>query len=234
MKSPMGQAATGLFVVLVAAFILFGSAVIWMNYFDDNQSGYAVPVAVRSSETEETTETETETVSYPDIGLSFRSDGDGKCTLIGIGECRDTILVIPSVSPTGEIVAAIAPRAFYENGRLCEVSIPSSVESIGALAFAGCAALGRITVEEDNPAYCDRDGVLYTKDQGTLILYPSARAGESMTFPRLTTEVSEMAFYGCLNLGRILYEGSAEEWERIRIGSRNYSLTAAAKTFGWK
>ena len=28
------------------------------------------------------------------------------------------------------------------------------------------------------------------------------------------------------------YAGTPEEWEQIRIGSKNYSLTAAAKTFG--
>ena len=40
----------------------------------------------------------------PDDGLLYRSNGDGSCTLIGIGSCQDAFVVIPAYTATGERV----------------------------------------------------------------------------------------------------------------------------------
>jgi hypothetical protein len=58
------------------------------------------------------------------------------------------------------------------------------------------------------------------------------RAGNTATISVSTTEILEMAFYNCAYLTHVHYTGTAEQWEHISIGSKNYSLTAAAKTFG--
>lgn len=48
----------------------------------------------------------------PSQGLEFESNGDGTCTIVGIGVCTDTALVIPEKSPNGDTVTLIDEYAF--------------------------------------------------------------------------------------------------------------------------
>ena len=183
----------------------------------------------------ETTPEETtavEEVTMPSNTLAFASAGDGTCTLVGIGSCTDSCVVIPAYSPAGDRVTTIAARALYGQKQINAIQIPHTVEYIGALAFANCPNLVYISVSDQNEDYCDIDGILYTSDGRELLLYPPMRAGASVTLSLVTTEIAEMAFYNCAYLSHVYYTGSPEMWERITIGAKNYSLIAAAKTFG--
>ena len=183
----------------------------------------------------ETTPEETtaiEEVTMPSNTLSFASAGDGTCTLVGIGSCTDSCVVIPTYSPAGDRVTTIAARALYGQKQINAIQIPPTVEHIGALAFANCPNLVYISVSDQNEDYCDIDGILYTSDGRELLLYPPMRAGASVTISLVTTEIAEMAFYNCAYLSHVYYTGSPDAWERITIGTKNYSLIAAAKTFG--
>ncbi len=164
-------------------------------------------------------------------GLAYAANGDGTCTLIGIGKCDDVCIVIPETSPAGDLVTAIAPRAFYGCTYATAIQIPATVTRIGDLAFAACPSLVYLSVDLANPYYCDIDGILYTADGQTLLTYPAMRAGNEITIGSVTTEIAEMAFYNCAYLTHITYTGTAEQWERIRIGAKNYSLIAASKSF---
>ncbi len=166
-----------------------------------------------------------------DSGLQFRSRGDGTCILIGISPTADACVVIPAYAESGDRVTEIAPRAFFGNTTITAVQIPATVSVIGTLAFSACENLMYLSVSPDNPAFCDVGGVLYTKDRSTLLLYPPHRAGGIAEIGVETLGVADMAFYGCVYLSSIQYAGSAEAWEAIAIGSKNYSLTAAAKEF---
>jgi hypothetical protein len=55
-----------------------------------------------------------------------------------------------------------------------------------------------INVASANPNYKSVDGVLFSKDGGTLVLYPTNKAGESFTIADDVTTVKSYAF-GCLN-----------------------------------
>ena len=173
-----------------------------------------------------------EEITMPSNSLSFASAGDGTCTVVGIGSCTDACVVIPAYSPAGDKVTTVAARALYGQKQINAIQIPATVEHIGALAFANCPNLVYISVSDQNEEYCDIDGILYTSDGRELLLYPPMRAGASVTISLVTTEIAEMAFYNCAYLSHVYYTGTPEQWERIRIGAKNYSLTAAAKTFG--
>ena len=80
-------------------------------------------------------------------GLSFKSNGDGTCTLIGIGSCKDSNLVIPS-EYNGMSVAKIGDNAFMNNQNLRSVTIADSVTSIGYSAFYGCGNLTSVTISK--------------------------------------------------------------------------------------
>ncbi|MBE6633978.1 MAG: hypothetical protein E7620_06520 [Ruminococcaceae bacterium] len=165
------------------------------------------------------------------VGLAFESIGNGDCRLIGIGTCRDAFVVIPERSPKGERVAEIAPRALMGCATVTAVQIPSTVRRIGELALANCPNLIYVSVSEGNPSYRDEEGVLYSADGKTLLLYPPMRAGSTLYIPFSVTEIADMAFYQCAYLSSIRYAGTPEDWECINVGSKNYSLIAAAKSF---
>lgn len=186
--------------------------------------------------TKSTTElTTAPTPVLPDIsnGLSFVSLGNGTCRVDGIGTCSDACVVIPAYSPYGECVTEIADGAFFSCATISAVQIPETVTDIGDLAFAACKNLVYISVSEQNAVYRDIDGVLYSVDESVLICYPPMHAGEDVTIRTCTTVVSDMAFYGCKYLKTVHYTGSAEQWDSVFVGAKNYSLSAAAMTFAY-
>ncbi len=52
------------------------------------------------------------------------------------------------------------------------ITIGPDVEFVDAKAFYSCWALQNIEVDENNPNYCDVDGVLYNKDKTEILCYP--------------------------------------------------------------
>ena len=52
------------------------------------------------------------------------------------------------------------------------ITIGAGVEKVDSKAFYSCWALREIRVDENNPNYCDIDGVLYNKDKTELICRP--------------------------------------------------------------
>ncbi len=77
-------------------------------------------------------------------GLEFKSNGDGTCSVSGIGTCEDEEIDIPDKSPEGDKVTAIGEKAF-ESAKITAVKMPETVTEIGAEAFAYCENL--VTVE---------------------------------------------------------------------------------------
>ena len=80
-------------------------------------------------------------------GLEFVSNGDGTCSVSGIGTCTDTDIEIPSVY-NEEIVTGIGSLAFSECTSLTSITIPNSVEEIGDGAFSSCKSLTEITIPD--------------------------------------------------------------------------------------
>jgi hypothetical protein len=121
----------------------------------------------------------------------------------------------------GTNVTTIDDDAFSYSA-LTNVTIPDSVTNIGGGAFSpctnltnliigtgltniwnhpfdACASLKAITVDDLNPAYSSMDGVLFNKNQTTLIQCPASKAG-SYTIPNRVTNIGGSAFAGCTHL----------------------------------
>ena len=77
-------------------------------------------------------------------GLKYTSNGDGTCA-VALGSCTDTQIVIPSVSPSGDIVTTINSGAFYRSN-INSVTIPDSVVYICDSAFADCTSLASVKI----------------------------------------------------------------------------------------
>ncbi len=69
-------------------------------------------------------------------------------------------------------ITEIREYAFNCDGIIKVINIGKDVKKIDGKSFYSCWALERIEVDEDNPYYCDIDGVLYNKDKTVLINYP--------------------------------------------------------------
>ena len=179
-------------------------------------------------ETEVPTETETK---EEEKVLKFTSYGNGTCTLSGMGTYTDVYLIIPERSPEGDVVICIDEKAFYENSEIKAVHIPSTVMSIGEKAFGGCTSLVYISVDRKNKSFCDVDGVLYSKDETKLILFPSSSQASEITIPKTVREICDMAFFNSPNLKKISYSGTLQDWSLINIGESNNGLYSASISF---
>ena len=102
-------------------------------------------------------------------------------------------------SGTTYSVTSIGWYAFYECTGLTSVTIPNSVTSIGVYAFVSCSGLTSFSVAGDNSNYSSKEGVLFNKQQTTLIQYPARKQGEYI-IPNSVTSIVDYAFAGCSGL----------------------------------
>ena len=96
-------------------------------------------------------------------------------------------------------VVTIGNSAFADCRLLTNVFIPASVTSIGSYAFGNLLNLNSFTVDSNNPAYSSLAGVLFDKNQQTLIQCPSGKVG-SYTVPNSVASIAFEAFNNCTNL----------------------------------
>lgn len=176
-------------------------------------------------------------------GLEFESNGNGTCSLSGIGNCKDTFIIVPMESPDGDIVVAISDNAFknstsikgiefsesikkigayaFYGSTIREVEIPSTVKEIGNYAFAGCKYLTAIEVDKDNSKFSSLSGVLYNSDGSILITYPAGKSDNFVNISRDVTEIANMAFYKCSSIKKVNYHGTSASWKSVEIGAGN-------------
>ena len=99
-------------------------------------------------------------------------------------------------------VTSIGDGAFYVCTGLTSISIPDSVTSISDSAFMGCGSLN-INVSPNNQSYCDIDGVLFTKDKKTLLIYAKDKIQPNYIIPDSVTSINSQAFEDCSGLTSI-------------------------------
>ena len=107
-------------------------------------------------------------------------------------------------------VTKIGEDSFKRCGNLASVSIPASVTEIKDNPFSGCGNLSAITVDEGNPNYKIVDGVLYSKDDKTLIAYTIPKSGTTYTIPASVETIGSHAFNGCSSLQSITIPASVK------------------------
>ena len=97
----------------------------------------------------------------------------------------------------------LGDEAFNDNSYLEKIWIPASLEC-GVMFGSGNINLREINVADGNKVYKSVDGVLYTKDMKTILLYPQMH-GKTFTIPVGVENISETAF-----ITRTYYNGSGE------------------------
>ena len=83
----------------------------------------------------------TQIVLHGSEGLIYTSLDNGTCMVTGMVWKGDKHVLIPMISPEGEIVVAIDAHAFDQNRAITEVTVPITVLQIERFAFQGCESL---------------------------------------------------------------------------------------------
>lgn len=126
-------------------------------------------------------------------------------TNIGVGAFRGCSSLASITFPAS--VTSIGFDAFEYCSSLTSVTIPAGVTNIEEGAFSGCVALTAINVNAANGAYSSVDGILYNKNQTTLIQCPGAKSG-AFTIPGSVTNIGVGAFFGCSGLTSVTIPNS--------------------------
>lgn len=169
-----------------------------------------------SNENELSGEITTETENVPENGTQEQHDWEAKLYSDGTAEITkytgsDKDVVIPSTIE-GHTVTSLEQKVFYKNTTVETIHIPATVIHMGhpgdvvITTFDGTKSLRSITVEEGNPVYFSRDGVLfrYAADDGKPMIerYPENKPGETYIIPRDIDAVGD--FYQPKNLRKIV------------------------------
>lgn len=169
-----------------------------------------------SNENELSREITTETENVAENGTQEQHDWEGKLYSDGTAEITkytgsDKDVVIPSTIE-GHTVTSLEQEVFYKNTTVETIHIPATVIHMGhpgdvaITTFDGTKSLRSITVEEGNPVYFSRDGVLfrYAADDGKPMIerYPENKPGETYIIPRDIDAVGD--FYQPKNLRKIV------------------------------
>ncbi len=96
------------------------------------------------------------------------------------------------------------PANVLANSGLTELTVPAALQTIDPTALRGCAGLTAISVEDGNPFYYSRDGVLYDGADHTLFKYPAAKQNTSFTIEEAWA-VSPWAFENAASLQSVSF-----------------------------
>lgn len=218
---------------------------------EDVENGYTVSPSELS-----TAGTQTVTVTYEEKTTTFQvtvlpggvgEDGlawtliNGTLTISGTGAMAD----YSSENP--------APWQAYAE-QITSVMIGAGITGVDTDAFAGCTVLTGFQVDAENATYCsDVSGVLFNKEQTTLVLAPDTISGSyvipdtvatiggnafagcaaltDITIPAAVTSIGIGAFSGCTGLENVHYNSSSVKWKQITVGEDNEALSAATKYY---
>lgn len=155
--------------------------------------------------------------------LEFVADKDSDSYLLFY--YTDTTSVTELVLPdtfNGKPVSGIRKLAINSCDTLERIVIGKNITSIEPWAITKNLHLKEIKVDPENPAFCDVDGVLFTKDKTKLLCYPNANTAQlpaqgetevSYAVPEGTQVIGHCAFYQCYAVTALLLPDSVTEIE---------------------
>lgn len=109
-----------------------------------------------------------------------------------------------------ESLKTISGYGFKNCTSLKTIHIPAGVEEVSE-SFPNCTALRSITVDKDNMNYKDINGILFSKDEKTILQYPANRTASSYTIPDGTETIDSDCFHSVKGLTTISIPASVTQ-----------------------
>ena len=125
----------------------------------------------------------------------------------------------------GNSVKTIGNTNFYNCKKLKSIILGNNVTTIGENVFELCKSITDITVSAANTTYQSIDGVLYSKNGKTLIMYPPAKPNTGFIVPDTVTDISDYAFEYCSKLEKVTIPDSV-----TRIGDNAFIFSEKLET----
>ena len=109
---------------------------------------------------------------FSNTGYIYELDIDYVMSIVYDKEINDVENNFKLVKDKNQKITSVYEYAFNCDEKLKVINIGPDVTNIDPKAFYSCWNLECIYVDDNNPNYCDIDGVLYNKDKTVVICYP--------------------------------------------------------------
>ena len=140
--------------------------------------------------------------------------------LTNLGEAFKECTSLRSVAiPDG--VEELYTGTFLDCSSLTEIKFPKNLDRFPRLLFKGCTSLTSVTVP---------DGVITIDDYA----FSGCSSLQTVTLPASLRYVYDDIFKDCTALTAVYYEGTAEDWAKIRISQANEALQNVTVVYGHK
>lgn len=122
------------------------------------------------------------------------------------------------------------PESFFSNSKIKSIDIPGNIKSIGREAFSNCKKLEDITfsvglkdIGEQAFYSCTRVEFIDFPESLTTIsdgAFLDCKSLTSITIPTSVKSIGDHAFSFCPRLYEIRYNGTHQDWQKIKLGKR--------------
>ena len=109
---------------------------------------------------------------FSNTGYLYELDIDYVSNIEYIPGNNDPTTNFKVVKDTSKPITSVRQFTLNCDDKIKTIRIGANVTQIDGKAFYSCWALQNIEVDENNPNYCDVDGVLYNKDKTEILCYP--------------------------------------------------------------
>ena len=101
----------------------------------------------------------------------------------------------------------------YDGTVVKTVTIPKEITKIGIGAFNRLPSLTDVFIDEENPNYMSKSGILYSKDGSTLYSYPAGKKEKTFTIPSSVKTLSKYSMSYNENLQEVIIPNTVEKIE---------------------
>ena len=137
-----------------------------------------------------------------------------------------------------EGVVGIAEGALYSSlldsyDKEIEVTLPSTVKYLSAECFLDSRNWNHVSslkIHPDNPYFCVKDNILYTKDLSTVIFCGDYCYKPSTVLPNELRRIGDKAFVGCETLTSIVLPSGVEEIGAYGLSAPNLKSVTLSKS----
>lgn len=151
----------------------------------------------------------------------------GEMTINGEGKVENNYSAEPYESAITKIYISegitLIDFSITDLQNLQQIFVPESLAEIRNFPQTAYG-LKYVDVADNNPNYCDDNGILFNRDKTELICYPASRSGEEYTIPESVEKLGYPGFCGCSNL-KILNIPKSVKSKEERTLYLCYSLT---------